>query len=91
MTQASQLAKVVRVPTVQLGAASINDLYVTFGDFDIFKTWGLENQPALLIGKDALGTLAELTIDYRRKELQMLPRDPIAAVHLQFGREAPAR
>jgi len=91
VTQTSQPGKVVRVPTVQLGAASINDLYVTFGDFDIFKIWGLDDQPALLIGMDALGTLAELTIDYRRKELQMLPRDPVAAVHLQFAREAPAR
>jgi clan AA aspartic protease (TIGR02281 family) len=79
-TQASQLAAVTRVPEVRLGAASIDDLAVTFGDFNVFKAWGLEEQPALLVGMDVLGTLDELTIDYRRDELQLLPRDPWSRV-----------
>jgi predicted aspartyl protease len=57
------------VPGVQLGNATISNLDVTFGDFQIFKTWGLEGEPALLIGMDVLGTLQNLTIDYRRKEV----------------------
>jgi predicted aspartyl protease len=73
-TQSSLVGKMGRVPLVQFGGATIDDLEVTFGDFRVFKTWGLEDKPALLLGMDVLGTLAELTIDYRRKELDLIPR-----------------
>ena len=63
-----------RVPAIRVGESTIGHLDVTFGDFEIFRTWRLQNEPALLIGVDALGTLADLTIDYRRKEVALLPR-----------------
>jgi hypothetical protein len=72
-TQATQSGVIGRVPLLHLGDAVIDQLDVTFGDFHIFKSWGLDDQPALLIGMDVLGTLSELTIDYRRKEIQLLP------------------
>lgn len=74
-TQASQRGEVLRVPEVHLGVATMDNLAVVFGDFNVFKAWGLEDQPALLIGMDVLGTLDELTIDYRRNELQLLPHE----------------
>jgi hypothetical protein len=73
-TQSQQPGLTGRVPAIQLGEATIQNLDVTFGDFQIFRTWGLENEPALLIGMDALGTLADLDIDYQRKEVDMLSR-----------------
>jgi predicted aspartyl protease len=73
-TQSQQPGLTARVPAIQLGEATIQNLDVTFGDFQIFRTWGLENEPALLIGMDALGTLADLDIDYQRKEVDMLSR-----------------
>jgi predicted aspartyl protease len=75
-TQSLQPGLMARVPTIQLGDTNIQNLDVTFGDFQIFRTWGLENEPALLIGMDALGTLADLDIDYQRKEVDMLSRTP---------------
>ena len=74
-TQTSRRGNVLRVPEVHLGKTTMENLAVTFGDFNIFKAWGLEDQPALLIGMDILGTLDELDIDYRRDELQMLPHE----------------
>ncbi len=44
---------------------------MTFADIYIFKQWKLPNEPAILIGMDALGLLDTLVIDYRRHELQM--------------------
>jgi hypothetical protein len=63
-----------RLPDLQMGDAHIRGLDIVFGDFQIFNTWGLENQPALLIGMDVLGTLRALDIDYRRKEVAFLSR-----------------
>jgi predicted aspartyl protease len=73
-TQSLQSGLTGRVPAIRLGEATIQNLDVTFGDFQIFRVWGLEHEPALLIGMDALGTLADLDIDYQRKEVDMLSR-----------------
>jgi len=62
-----------RIPTLEFGTADITNLQVIFGDYGVFKTWGLEGKPALLLGMDVLGSLAYFSIDYRRAELQMLP------------------
>jgi hypothetical protein len=79
-TQASQTGRDGRVPAVRLGTATINDLYVTFGDFHVFETWGLNRGPALLIGMDVLGTLAGLRIDFRNRELDLLPRSSTGSI-----------
>jgi predicted aspartyl protease len=75
-TDASQRGLRYRVPDVRLGAASIDNLVMTFGNFGVFKVWGLDREPAILIGMDVLGTLADFTVDYRRKEVQLLVRPP---------------
>lgn len=60
------------LPRINLGKAKILGLPVSFGNYTVFDVWGLTEQPALLLGMDALGMLSELTIDYRRRELQIL-------------------
>ena len=50
------------------------DGQVTFGNLHVFRVWGLEHEPALLIGMDLLGTVERLVIDYRRREVQLKPR-----------------
>jgi hypothetical protein len=61
---------------VRLGDASIDNLIITFGDFGVFKVWGLDKEPAILIGMDVLGTLSDFRVDYRRREVQLLVRPP---------------
>jgi predicted aspartyl protease len=73
-TEALQAAVIEPVASVRLGAATISNLYMTFGTFRVFDTWGIETQPAVLVGMDLLGSFAEMTIDYRRKELGVYPR-----------------
>jgi predicted aspartyl protease len=73
VTDTAQPGTERRIPTLQFGTAGINDLQVTFGDYGVFKTWGLQGKPALLLGMDVLGSLAYFSIDYDRAELQMLP------------------
>jgi predicted aspartyl protease len=73
VTDTAQPGTERRIPTVQFGTADIDNLPVIFGDYGVFKAWGLEGKPALLLGMDVLGSLAYFSIDYHRAELQMLP------------------
>jgi predicted aspartyl protease len=54
-----------------IGDMTLSNLEVIFADFHVFKLWGLDKEPALLIGMDMLGVLDRLVIDYRRNEVSM--------------------
>jgi predicted aspartyl protease len=60
-------------PTIRIGDAVLSDLSVTFGDLHVFHVWGLDDEPALLIGMDLLGRLRAFVVDYPRREFQLLP------------------
>ncbi len=72
-TDTTQPGTLQRISALQFGDADIHNLQLTFGDYAVFKTWGLQDKPALLLGMDVLGTLADFSIDYRRAELQVMP------------------
>jgi hypothetical protein len=61
-------------PAIQFGPIDINTYRMTFADMRIFEYWKLTDEPALLVGMDALGLLDTLIIDYRRNELQLRMR-----------------
>jgi hypothetical protein len=74
-TKDVQNGEIIPMPAIAFGSIQILDSGVTFADMYIFKQWKLLNEPAILIGMDALGLLDTLVIDYRRHELQMrMPR-----------------
>ncbi len=74
-TKDVQDGEIIPMPAIEFGSIQIRDAGVTFADMYIFKQWKLLNEPAILIGMDALGVLDTLVIDYRRHELQMrMPR-----------------
>jgi len=66
-TQTLESGNVRVVSPIELGQVKVTNTAVTFGDFQVFRLWGLQERPALLLGMDVLGTLQELTIDYRRR------------------------
>jgi hypothetical protein len=66
-----QRGELISAPAIRMGPIMMRDSGVTFADMYIFKYWKMLNEPALMIGMDALGTLDTLIIDYRRKELQI--------------------
>jgi hypothetical protein len=70
-TKDIQKGELMDTPAIGMGAITIHDPGVTFGDLYIFKQWRLTNEPAILIGMDTLGLLDTLIIDYRRHELQL--------------------
>lgn len=70
-TMAIQDGQLIPMPAIEFGAIHIMTGGVTFADMDIFKEWKLTNEPAIVIGMDALGMLDTLVIDYRRHVLEM--------------------
>ncbi len=73
-TLAVEDGEIIATPAIQLGDIRMNDPGVTFADLYIFKQWKLIDQPAILIGMDALGVLDTLIIDYHEHELQLRTR-----------------
>jgi hypothetical protein len=63
--------EVQEIKEASIGDMKLTNLEVIFSDFHVFKLWGLDQQPALLIGMDMLGVLERLVIDYRRNEVSM--------------------
>jgi predicted aspartyl protease len=59
------------IKEARIGDLSLTNLEVIFADFHVFKLWGLDKEPAMLIGMDMLGVLERLVIDYRRNEVSM--------------------
>lgn len=72
-----------RMPSIRLGDVQVTDAHVTFSDLRIFDTWQLGDEPALLVGMDLIGLLDALVIDYRRRELHLLPRQAIGRGRFQ--------
>jgi hypothetical protein len=70
-TLAVENGEIIATPAIELGSVRMMDPGVTFADLYIFKQWNLTQEPAILIGMDALGVLDTLVIDYRRHELQL--------------------
>ncbi|HMA00576.1 MAG TPA: retropepsin-like aspartic protease [Steroidobacteraceae bacterium] len=70
-TMVAEDGEIIATPAIELGTIKMIDPGVTFADLYIFKQWKLLDEPAILIGMDALGMLDALVIDYRQHELQM--------------------
>ncbi len=74
-TLARQRGERRRVPVFRLGGGvqTVSPTFI-FGDFHVFRLWGLDDEPAIVVGMDMLGSLEALVIDYQRCEIQVRPR-----------------
>lgn len=70
VTGGSVNAFVVGVREVALGHLTLTRCPLAVANLQVFRTWGLVDQPALLLGINALRRLASVSIDYGRKELR---------------------
>jgi predicted aspartyl protease len=74
LTEVEQRGEAIWTRKIQLGDVALTDVNVIYGDMHVFKVWGLEDKPAMLIGMDVLGLLHTLIVDYRLQELQVRVR-----------------
>lgn len=59
------------LPQIDLIGLLIRRLTVVAADAPVFKLWGLDQTPAMLVGMDILSQLETLVVDYRRREVEL--------------------
>jgi hypothetical protein len=66
-TSAVETGEIQSAPDIVLDSLRITNLSVVFGDFHIFKIWGMQAVPAMILGMDVLGTVAKLSLDFKNQ------------------------
>lgn len=64
---------ILKTPIFRMGSVAITNMRVVFGDFEVFEMWEVNDEPAIVLGMDVLGTTSAMMIDFTRKELCILP------------------
>ncbi|MGC8520131.1 MAG: retropepsin-like aspartic protease, partial [Steroidobacteraceae bacterium] len=89
VTGGAVIGKIVRFDRFSLGELLFTDTAVVVTNMEIFRLWGMSDQPALLMGMNCLRAFKWVSIDYGRKEFDFkttravsrpdwLPRQTIA-------------
>jgi predicted aspartyl protease len=68
-TEEVETGEIEIAPPITIESLHITDVAVVYGDFHIFKVWGLQDSPAMIIGMDILGTVASLSIDFKNRDI----------------------
>jgi hypothetical protein len=82
-TSQAVFGKLVMTPQVRVGGVSVGNLQVVYGDFEVFKIWGVQDQPAIVLGIDVLGMTDAIMIDYKRSLLHILPHGAAGGVTMR--------
>jgi Predicted aspartyl protease len=71
VTGGSRMGKVAKVDTILFGNLEFTGCEIATADLDVFRIWGLTDEPALLIGLNFLREFQTVSIDYGRKEFRL--------------------
>ena len=76
------------VKEVEIGGMTMRKLGIFFANAQSFKTLGLEDKPALLLGMNAMRAFDKISIDFESKKLRMLMREQgmVASPAMAMGR-----
>ncbi len=77
--------ELLKVPRISIDALRIENVELVFGGFHIFKVWNMEDQPAMIIGMDVLGTTNTLGIDFKNHDVYMASPGTAGATLLNSG------
>jgi len=71
-TKEVEVGEILVAPPIVIDSLRINDVAIVFGEFHIFNVWGIQGQPAMIIGMDVLGTVASLAIDFKNQDVYVV-------------------
>jgi Aspartyl protease len=71
-TKEVEVGEILVAPPIVIDALRINDVAIVFGEFHIFNVWKIQDQPAMIIGMDVLGTVASLSIDFKNQDVYIV-------------------
>lgn len=69
---ASMLVDYTQIDRFEIGDVTIANLPIAFADCEPFRHFGLTDQPALLLGMDALRLFRHVKIDFANREVRLL-------------------
>ncbi len=64
------------LPEVRLGGVTLRNVPVVFADLPPFKLFGLEKEPAMLLGSDVLEIFRRVSLDFRNRKVRFVMRRP---------------
>ena len=75
VTGATMIADYTQVGRLDIGGVTFNHLPIAFADAAPFRKFGLTDEPALLLGMDALRLFRKVEVDFANREVRFaLPR-----------------
>lgn len=79
VTGAARTVPIVIVPELRVGALRLVQVPMAFADLPPFARFGLREEPAVLLGTDALEAFARVSLDFRRRKVrfQLRRRDRV--------------
>jgi predicted aspartyl protease len=76
VTGDSLMADYSQITRLDIGGVGFNNLPIAFADVAPFKRFGLTDEPALMLGMDALRLFRHVEVDFANREVRFaLPRD----------------
>ena len=70
VTGESMKIQLAIIDELQLGPVLLRDIPIAFADLPPFKTFGLADQPALLLGTDILENFKRVSLDFRARKVR---------------------
>jgi len=67
-------ADLLPVPEIRIGDLMLHNVLIAFSDVPPFKLFGLENEPAILLGTDILNSFRRISLDFRRRKVRFTLR-----------------
>jgi Aspartyl protease len=67
VTMKMELAKIAEL---QLGPVTLHDVPMAFADVPPFKMFGIQDEPALLLGTDILESFRRVSLDFRARKVR---------------------
>lgn len=78
VTGQTMSADYTQIERLDIGGVGFNHLPIAFADVAPFRKFGLTNQPALMLGMDALRLFRRVDVDFANREVRFsLPRDTV--------------
>jgi hypothetical protein len=62
--------QVAQIAELKLGSVTLRDVPIAFADVPPFKVFGLNEEPALLLGTDLLETFRRVSLDFRARKVR---------------------
>ena len=74
VTGQTLVADLVVLPNVAIGGVTLQGVTVAFADAPPFKLFGLDRQPAVLLGTDVLEAFRRVALDFRARKVRFVLR-----------------